>query len=188
MGKKLAGRTEGMLLIYRRIALTRKILRSHWVRSGVFHGVNLGTRSVPAGSMRNLLEALRIEGPSRRQMLCTLRVTVTHRSTFFEKPTTMSKVVFGPSCLSTSQHSPSPASAHISRQSGMSRTTWARHVLLQIKPQKQPPFLTAVAQDQLIDVFKSVGQVVGFRCVSDQCTSPLCRRSLTHLSSTQARV
>jgi len=32
---------------------------------------------------------------------------------------------------------------------------------------KRPPILTAATQDQLIDVFKSVGQVVGFRCVSD---------------------
>ena len=32
----------------------------------------------------------------------------------------------------------------------------------------RPPRSPHLAQDQLIDVFKSVGQVVGFRCVSDQ--------------------
>jgi len=116
--------------------------------------------------------AAHFEDPSEKH---AVSVTVTPID-LLRKTHTMSKVVFGPSFLSPS---PVPSVSHISRQSGMSPTTWARHVLLQIK---QPPFLTAAAQDQLIDVFKSVGQVVGFRCVSDQRTGPLCRRSLTHLS------
>ena len=39
----------------------------------------------------------------------------------------------------------------------MTPTTWARHVTLKITKTK------TASQDQLIDVFKSVGQVVGFR-------------------------
>lgn len=78
----------------------------------------------------------------------------------------MSKVVFGLSPLSPPSASyigslPPPV-GNVPYNMGE-----ARFITNQKTP-KQPPLLTAVTQDQLIDVFKSVGQVVGFRCVSDR--------------------
>ena len=109
--------------------------------------------------------------------------------TLRSRKTAMSKVVFGPS-TPVPRHSPPGSPPFPSPcQSEMSPTTWARHVPLQITPHNNPSLLTAVTQDQLIDVFKSVGQVVGFRCVSDQLMSPSRSRSLSpHLNPTQSRV
>ena len=43
-------------------------------------------------------------------------------------------------------------------------------------------------QDQLIDVFKSVGQVVGFRCVSDQPYPPFVLQQSHSSHPVQSRV
>lgn len=76
----------------------------------------------------------------------------------------MSKVVFGQPILSPRPllyliHPPSVV-GNVPYNMGEARSHYQSF--------PRPPRSPHPAQDQLIDVFKSVGQVVGFRCVSDQ--------------------
>lgn len=113
----------------------------------------------------------------RKKRLCAkTKMSRSHRdprsfpeNPVFEKTQTMSKVVFGqfpvPHRPLRSTHS-SLASRKCPIQHGRGTSP------LQILPTRTHPYSPETAQDQLIDVFKSVGQVVGFRCVSDHsCTS-----------------
>ena len=94
----------------------------------------------------------------------------TDRPLFWKTPSTkttqyaMSKVVFGQPILSPRPLLylilPPSVVGNVPYNMGEARSHYQSF--------PRPPRSPHLAQDQLIDVFKSVGQVVGFRCVSDQ--------------------
>ena len=99
---------------------------------------------------------------------CTRSRHADQYSIFSGSRIVMSKVVFGPSLFPL-----------FPRQSGTPHTTRARR--LKSNP-KTTTHSVATTQDQLIDVFKSAGQVPSFLCASSLCMpSSLCHHSLLHV-------